>query len=124
MLGSSSRDFGSSGAARHSGPGASDRELDQPSCDGSGPASSSGASFYRAVYNAKDAVRELIRAGKLELPLSSLSGRAPFGTAQARLVEALAGNVVKHVIIEDAGHFVVEEQSEAVTAELLSLFRS
>lgn len=67
---------------------------------------------------------KLIRAGKLELPLPSVSGRAAFGMAQARFFEAFAGNVVKHVIIEDAGHFVVEEQPEAVTAELLSFFRS
>lgn len=78
----------------------------------------SSASFYRCVYEAVDRVRELIGAGKLTIPVLSVSGQASFGDAQRRFVEAFANNVARHVTVADSGHFVAEEQPEALMAEL------
>lgn len=78
----------------------------------------SSAGYYRAVYGAIDAVRELMAVGKLAIPVLSVAGGASFGAGQRALVEAFADNIVKHVVIDDAGHFVAEEQPEALLAEL------
>lgn len=77
----------------------------------------SSASFYRSVYEAVDRVQELIRAGKLTIPVLSISGQASFGEAQRRFVEAFASNIVNHVTVPNSGHFVAEEQPEALMAE-------
>jgi pimeloyl-ACP methyl ester carboxylesterase/heme-degrading monooxygenase HmoA len=78
----------------------------------------SSASYYRALYGAVNRVREFIAAGKVAMPVLSISGQASFGEAQKGLVQAFANNVVKHVSVADAGHFVAEEQPEALLAEL------
>jgi pimeloyl-ACP methyl ester carboxylesterase len=78
----------------------------------------SSASYYRALYGAISRVQELIAAGKVAIPVLSISGRASFGDAQTQFVEAFANNMVKHVSVADAGHFVAEEQPEALLAEL------
>jgi len=80
----------------------------------------SSASFYRGVYGALDAVREAIRTGKITIPVLSVSGEASFGAAQQSFVEAFAANIVKQVVIRDAGHFVAEEQPEALITQLQS----
>src|SRR6185369_17129157 len=78
----------------------------------------SGANYYRAVYTAGQAVRALIGAGKLTIPVLSVAGSASFGVGQRALVDAFADNVVNEVVVEGAGHFVAEEQPEALLAEL------
>jgi pimeloyl-ACP methyl ester carboxylesterase len=79
-----------------------------------------GAEYYRAVYGSAEKVRELIAAGKLTIPVLSVSGGASFGAAQRRFVEAFAENIWRDAIIPDAGHFVPEEQP----AELLSVLET
>jgi hypothetical protein len=44
--------------------------------------------------------------------------------AQRSFVEAFAENIARHVIIPKAGHFVPEEQSEALLEELKPFFDS
>lgn len=78
----------------------------------------SSASFYRSVYAAVDRVRELIGTGKLTIPVLSVAGQASFGEAQKPFVEAFANHIANHVTIENSGHFVAEEQPEALMAEL------
>lgn len=78
----------------------------------------SGADYYRAVYAGADGVRRLIAAGKLTIPVLSVAGSASFGAGQRALVDAFAENVSADVVIDDAGHFVAEEQPEALLAEL------
>ena len=80
----------------------------------------SSASFYLAVYGAMDAVRGAIRTGKITIPVLAVSGEASFGAAQHSFVEAFATNIAKQVVIRDAGHFVAEEQPEALITELQS----
>jgi pimeloyl-ACP methyl ester carboxylesterase len=84
----------------------------------------SGASYYRSVYNSADRIRTLIDAGKLASPVLSISGQFSFGPAQVRFVEAFAHNIIKHVVIENSGHFPAEEQPEALIAEIRSFFGS
>jgi pimeloyl-ACP methyl ester carboxylesterase len=74
----------------------------------------SSASYYRAVYAAADRIRELIDTGKLTIPVLSISGEASFGEAQKPFVEAFAGNIMKHVVVPNSGHFVAEAQPEAL----------
>ena len=83
----------------------------------------SSAAYYRSVYGAVERVRELIAAGKLTIPVLSVSGRASVGDGQRGFVEAFANNIVKHMVIPDSGHFVAEEQSEALAAECSKFFR-
>jgi pimeloyl-ACP methyl ester carboxylesterase len=76
------------------------------------------AGYYRAVYGQVEANRALVAQGKLTIPVFSISGKASFGDFQKGFVEAFAGNLVKHVTIDGAGHFVAEEQPEALMTEL------
>ena len=78
------------------------------------------ASYYRSVYGAVNSVRDLIAAGKLTIPVLSISGGASLGAAQRTFVEAFAENIVRHIVIPKAGHFVPEEQPEALLEELKS----
>ena len=80
------------------------------------------AGYYRSVYGAGDSVRDLIAGGKLRIPVLSISGEASLGAAQRGFVEAFAENIARHVIIPKAGHFVPEEQPEAVLEELKPFF--
>jgi pimeloyl-ACP methyl ester carboxylesterase len=74
--------------------------------------------YYRAVYGAGEKVRELIAAGKLTIPVLSVSGEASFGAAQLAFVEAFSENIARHVVIPGSGHFVPEEQPQALFSEL------
>jgi pimeloyl-ACP methyl ester carboxylesterase len=76
------------------------------------------ATYYRSVYGAGESVRNLIITGKLKIPVLSISGEASLGAAQQSLVEVFAENIARHVIIPEAGHFVPEEQPEALFEEL------
>ncbi len=78
------------------------------------------AGYYRSVYSAGNAVRDLIGSGKLTIPVLSISGEASFGAAQRNFVEAFAESVARHTVIPKAGHFVPEEQPEALLKELKS----
>jgi pimeloyl-ACP methyl ester carboxylesterase len=78
----------------------------------------SSASYYRSVYAQVDATRALIGEGKLTIPVLSIAGAASFGDYQIGFVEAFADNIVKHVTVDGAGHFVAEEQPEALINEL------
>lgn len=60
----------------------------------------------------------MIGAGKLTIPMLSVAGSASFGVDQRALVDAFADNVVREVVIEDGGHFVAEEQPDALLADL------
>lgn len=82
----------------------------------------SSACYYRAAYDGAHAVRGLIEAGKLMMPVLSVSGQASFGPAQRTFVEAFARNIREHVTVENSGHFVAEEQPEALIAALRLFF--
>jgi pimeloyl-ACP methyl ester carboxylesterase/heme-degrading monooxygenase HmoA len=74
--------------------------------------------YYRAVYGGAEEVRKLIAAGKLTIPVLCVSGDASFGAAQLTFVEAFASNIARHAVIPGSGHFVPEEQPQALLSEL------
>jgi pimeloyl-ACP methyl ester carboxylesterase len=76
------------------------------------------AGYYRSVYGSANSVRDLIANGKLTIPVLSISGGASLGAAQRTFVEAFAENIARHIVIPEAGHFVPEEQPEALLEEL------
>lgn len=80
----------------------------------------SSSSYYSSVYGAIDIVRAMIGQGKLTIPVLSVSGRSSFGTAQRGFVDAFASNIVRDVVIDGAGHFVAEEQPQALEKEVKS----
>lgn len=80
----------------------------------------SSSSYYSSVYGAIDKVRAMIGQGKLTIPVLSVSGRSSFGTAQRGFVDAFASNIVRDVVIDGAGHFVAEEQPQALEKEVKS----
>jgi pimeloyl-ACP methyl ester carboxylesterase len=82
----------------------------------------SSASYYRSVYGEVDTIRALIAKGKLTIPVMSVSGKASFGDFQKGFVEAFASNIVGHVTVDGAGHFVAEEQPEALLTALRPFF--
>ena len=84
----------------------------------------SSASYYRSVYGSVDRIRALIDAGKLAIPVLSISGEFSFGPAQLRFVEAFAHTIIEHVVIDNSGHFPAEEQPEALLAEIRSFFNN
>ena len=56
------------------------------------------------------------------IPVLSVSGQASFGAGQKGFVEAFATNVVKNAVVGNSGHFVAEEQPEALMAEFRVFF--
>jgi pimeloyl-ACP methyl ester carboxylesterase/heme-degrading monooxygenase HmoA len=80
----------------------------------------SSGEYYREVYGAAEKVRGLIASGKLTIPVLSISGEASLGAAQRAFVEAFSANIARHVVISRAGHFVPEEQPQAVVSELVN----
>lgn len=78
----------------------------------------SSATYYRAIYDSSGANRALVAKGKLAIPVLSIAGQASFGDFQKGFVEAFASNIVKHVNIAGSGHFVAEEQPDALMTEL------
>ena len=67
-------------------------------------------------------MRAVIAAGKLTIPVLSISGQFSFGQEQRRFVEAFADNIVGDVIVKNSGHFVAEEQPERLISEFRSFF--
>lgn len=80
----------------------------------------SGGEYYRSIYGAAEDIQKLIAAGKLTIPVLSVSGASSLGAAQLAFVEAFAANITRHVVIPGAGHFVPEEQPQALLSELKS----
>ena len=81
----------------------------------------SSAGYYRAVHDQAEDVRALVAEGKLDIPVLSVSGAASFGEHQLGFVEAFANDVVEHVTVEGADHFVAEERPERLL-EVLAPF--
>jgi pimeloyl-ACP methyl ester carboxylesterase/heme-degrading monooxygenase HmoA len=82
----------------------------------------SGASYYRSVYGAVGAIGNSIAAGKLSIPLLSVSGAASLGDLQVNLIQSFATNLTAHRTIANAGHFIAEEQPEALLSEFRWFF--
>ena len=58
---------------------------------------------------------------KLAMPVMTVGGTASFGAGLEAQVRPLVQNL-KHVMIDECGHYLAEEQPERVVAELLGFF--
>ena len=80
-----------------------------------------GLSYYRAVSMSAEQNRELSAKGKLEMPVLAVradQGSMPDLVAQ---LQKIATNV-RGTAIEACGHYLAEEQPEALARELLGFF--
>jgi pimeloyl-ACP methyl ester carboxylesterase len=71
---------------------------------------SSGASYYRALYESAAQVRTLIER-KLDIPVLAIAGEKGVGKNHETLVRAFATNV-RNLIVPGAGHFLAEERPQ------------
>ena len=79
-----------------------------------------GIGYFRA--HALDADHNREQAGtKLAMPVMTVGGVASFGAALKGQVEPLV-EWLHHVMIEDCGHYLAEEQPKKMADELLSFF--
>ncbi|MFM9940908.1 MAG: alpha/beta fold hydrolase [Hyphomicrobiaceae bacterium] len=87
-----------------------------------------GFNFYRALpQDAKDNAAWLASGARLNMPVLGIAGGVsyPHGRGRGATVEASLKNVatnVKAIVLPECGHFVPEEQPEAVTRLLLEHF--
>jgi pimeloyl-ACP methyl ester carboxylesterase len=77
----------------------------------------SSSSYYRAAYASADQVRALAEK-KLDIPVLAVAGEKGIGANHEALVRAFSSNVVDHIIVPGAGHFVPEECPAELTAAL------
>lgn len=81
-----------------------------------------GLAYYRAVSLSAEQNRELAAKGKLEMPVLAVradQGSMPDLVAQ---LQKIATNV-RGTAIENCGHYLAEEQPEALVRELLQFFK-
>ena len=79
-----------------------------------------GFAYYRAVTESAKQNKEF-SARKLPMPVLALGGQSAIGDRLKASMESLASQV-EGGMIEDCGHYVMEEQPEVVVRELLSFF--
>ena len=81
---------------------------------------SGGIAYFRAHGLDAEHNRENAKT-KLAMPVMTLGGTASFGAGLKAQVEPLVKSL-HHVMIEDCGHYLAEEQPERVADELLRFF--
>ena len=80
-----------------------------------------GLAYYRSVTVSAEQNRELNRQGKLQMPLLAVSADQGSIPDMAVPLRAFAENVTG-IIIANSGHFIPEEQPEALARELHTFF--
>lgn len=80
-----------------------------------------GLAYYRAAALSARQNRELMAKGKLRMPLLALSADQGSIPSMAEPLRAYADNV-RGVTLAQCGHFLPEEQPEAVAAQLTDFF--
>ena len=83
-------------------------------------AMSRGFAYYRAVAESARQNKEFSKT-KLTMPVLALGGRSATGDRLKSSMESLALRV-EGGVVEDCGHYVMEEQPEAIAHELLRFF--
>lgn len=92
------------------------------SCYESEGGMSRGFAYYRAVATSAEQNRGFAEKGKLQMPVLALGGEKAAGKMLIDTVSPLAVDV-KGGVIEDCGHYIMEEQPDAVAGWLLDFFR-
>ena len=83
-------------------------------------AMSNGFAYYRAVSQSAQQ-NQAFAQHKLKMPVLALGGESAHGDLMRLSMESLAVDV-EGGVIPDCGHYVMEEQPELVSAELLRFF--
>ena len=83
---------------------------------------SGGIGYFRAHGVDAEHNRENART-RLRMPVMTMGGTASFGAGLKDQVEPLVEHL-RHVMVDECGHYLAEEQPERVTDELLRFFAS
>ena len=83
-------------------------------------AMSRGFGYYRAVSESAAQNREFSKS-RLTMPTLALGGQTAAGDSLRQSMQALAVSV-EGGVLPDCGHFMMEEQPEALAQELLRFF--
>ena len=81
---------------------------------------SRGFAYYRAVADSAKQNKEFGKT-KLEMPVLALGGSSATGDRLKGSMDSLALHV-EGGVIEDCGHYIMEEQPEIVAERLLGFF--
>ena len=81
---------------------------------------SGGIAYFRAHWTDAEHNRENAKI-KLKMPVMTVGGTASFGAGLKGQVEPLVERL-HHVMIDDCGHYLAEEQPDRVADELFRLF--
>ncbi|NVO32282.1 alpha/beta fold hydrolase [Hymenobacter lapidiphilus] len=80
-----------------------------------------GINLYAAVWTDGAHNRENVQQGKLSMPVLGVGGACSGGPYIAQFLATVADDV-RPLVLEGAGHWLVEEQPAALTRELLDFF--
>lgn len=85
-----------------------------------------GFAYYRSAGESAAQTQQALQAGKLEVPVQCVAGRAGTGENMKIIPAALTAAVEKSrfVVLEDCGHYVMEEQPEECAAAVLDFAKS
>ncbi len=79
-----------------------------------------GFAYYRAIFQTK--VQNLEHAKtKLAMPVLALAGETGVGPAMLKTMQGVATDV-RGVVLKGCGHYLPDEQPEALAAEILAFF--
>jgi len=79
-----------------------------------------GIEYYASVWQDMEANKENLKT-KLRIPVLAIGGRHNVGEMAAKAMAGIA-NSVSSAVIEDAGHWVSDENPQALSAVLLGFF--
>lgn len=86
-------------------------------------AMSRGFEYYRAVAANKEPEKELASGRKLGLPVVAIGADHGIGSALGAVLQPGTEGKVHGFVIEDCGHYVMEEQPEKTSEILLKVFQ-
>lgn len=86
-------------------------------------AMSRGFAYYRAFSDSAKDEKKLVSGQKLGLPVIAIGGIQGAGSTVSRSLQPVTEGEVRGFVVEDCGHYVMEEQPEKTAEILLQVFR-
>lgn len=81
-----------------------------------------GFAYYRAIPEVMEYNREVLSAGKLQVPILAVGGAQATGAMMKTALELTVDTErSRYVEVEDCGHYVPEEQPEVAAREILAV---
>lgn len=75
--------------------------------------------IYRAVFQSIEQTEPLTK-NKVRIPVMAMGGVKGLGAQVSEMLRMVAADV-KQVVLDESGHFVPEEQQDAVVSAILAL---